>query len=257
MAVGRSTRAQIFFDFRAQFLAGAIEISGDAGFVFAEETADFGEGFFAGVVQLEAPAVLRVEGSEADGKGIQETPEIEGAIGIERRGDDIRGGQGPLGAVVALEGLPATGLAEAVDVALGEDGAQPSFEGAAAVEITEEGGFALFAVGKAVEFREERIGEVGAGGAVAGNSSGGGAEVGTIGADEIFPGGFRAVHAGAGQDQIIEVQGVKIFFDGVLGGGAITEAAAHAALDGGGKLLAGDGPRDDARLRVQGIQSKL
>jgi hypothetical protein len=242
MAVGRSAVAEIFFDFCAQFLAGALEIAGDTGFVFTEEAADFGESFFAGVVKLETPAILMVESSKADGKGIQETPEVETAIGIERRGDDVRGGQRLFGAVVALEGRQAAGLAESIDVALREDSAQPGFEGTAAVEIAEKRGFAAFAIGKAVEFGKERIGEVGARSAVASNSSGGGAKVRTIGADEILPGRFRTIHAGASEDEIIEMEGFQIFFEGKLADGAVGETATDAALDGGLKLVAGDSP---------------
>jgi hypothetical protein len=58
-AIGSSkTTTQNIFDFLAQFGARAVQMTRNAGLMFFEQAADFGEGFFFGVVIAEALSFL-------------------------------------------------------------------------------------------------------------------------------------------------------------------------------------------------------
>lgn len=139
---GRAGVAQRGFYFRAKFTSDAIEIAGDAGFVFAEGAADLGESLLLGVVEAETLSVARIKGGEGAVKCGGEKSEVARAMRVGWRiaeggdGMDLRGML--RGAVAVIEFGEAAIGADGVDVALGEDGAEPSLERAATVEIAEE-----------------------------------------------------------------------------------------------------------------------
>ena len=171
--------AQSGLDRGAEFAADAIEIARDAGFVLAEFAADVREGLLVGVIKAEAPEVLRVESFEGFMKRVGKEREIARAMrvgrgvvsGIGESGGGVDGSDAfPKWNFIAARGCglvfdfdEAARGADGIDVALRENGAEPGFQRAAAVEIAEERavfGFAGRGCGDAVEVGEERIGEI-------------------------------------------------------------------------------------------------
>ena len=156
---GGAAVAQSFFDGAAKGEADAIEVARDAGFVFGELPADFGEGLLLGIIEAKALLIAGIE----SGKGcLQSADEKSGVAFAMRIGGLNRNGlrnfvrRMPIGrfCVAIIERFKAAAGADGVNVSLGENGAKPGLERAAAVEITEERTLAARAICKAVEFSE-------------------------------------------------------------------------------------------------------
>jgi hypothetical protein len=62
---GGAAFTQSGFDLAAKVATNAIEIAGDAGFMFAESAADFGEGLLLGIVEAETIAIAGIECGES------------------------------------------------------------------------------------------------------------------------------------------------------------------------------------------------
>lgn len=222
--------------------------------MFAEGAADFGEGLLLGIVEAETIAIAGIESGEGRFESGGEKSQIAGAMWIGRGlidGDDR--GEG----VVVFEFGEAAGKTDGVDMALGEDGAEPGLEGAAAVEVAEEGaggGFCgagctvgawIFSSGQAIEVGEERVGEIAGGrgnGRAAEYSGSGGAEIGAVVSNEVIPGFGAVFGAGAGEGQVLEMQGGEIILDvasGRRGGG---EMFRGTAFQGGLETIEGKTP---------------
>jgi hypothetical protein len=161
---GGTTVAKSFFDGAPENEADAIEIARDAGFVLAELSADFGEGLLVRVIQTQALFIAGIESGESGLQRADEKGAVAFTIGIGRLNgngvreflDGLRAGRFCL---IVFEGFEAAPCADGIDVALSQNSAKPSLERAAPVEITEERAFAASAVGEAVEFSKEGIGE--------------------------------------------------------------------------------------------------
>ena len=128
--------------------------------------------------------------------------------------------------------------ANGVDVALGENGAQPGLQRAASVEIAEERALTALRVGETVKIREGESARSWAAGGVRGatqDRGGGGTKVGAIFGDEIFPGLSMAFGAGGREGQVLQMQRTKIFLDLVRGDTLRGEAFRGAAFEGGFK----------------------
>ena len=146
--------AQSGLDRSAQFAADTIEVARDAGFVFAEFASDVREGLLFGVIEAEALAIAGVERMESSVEGVGEKREVARAMwvgrgvvgGIRERGGGIDGSDAfpKWSAVVGAGGGlifdfdEAARRADGIDVALRENGAEPGFERAAAVEIAKQ-----------------------------------------------------------------------------------------------------------------------
>jgi len=145
----------------AESKADAIEVARDAGFVFGELAANFGEGLLLRIVEAQALFIARVDGGKSALQGTNEKGDVALAMRVGRLhgncGSDFVDGRFY---IVVVEGLEAASRADGVNVALSEDGAEPSLERASSVEITEEGALAAGAIRETVEFSEKRVGEV-------------------------------------------------------------------------------------------------
>src|SRR6266571_6630625 len=100
-----------------------------------------------------------------------------------------------LGSFVCRKFFEAAGRANGINMALGKDGAEPGFQGAATVEVTEERAIGAFAFRQSIQIGEQGISELtgfrGIGVAPE-NRSGGSAHVGAIGSEEMLPGGLAS-----------------------------------------------------------------
>src|SRR5579863_2810835 len=76
--------AESGLDGGAEFAANAIEVAGDAGFVFAEFAADVGESLLVGVIKAEALEIARVEGVQGFGERVGEEREIARTVRVGR-----------------------------------------------------------------------------------------------------------------------------------------------------------------------------
>jgi hypothetical protein len=132
-----------------------------------------------------------------------------------------------------------------VDVALGERGAEPAHERAAAGVAGERRAAFAGALGEAEELGVEGVGEVFAERRGAGDGDGGLAQRRAEASEELLPGGFAAESAGLGEREIGELERAKKLF--LLSGsgeraGRKTEVVLRA--DGGervGELGCGEG----------------
>ena len=138
---GGAAPAQRRFDIATKIAADAVEIAGDAGLVFTEGAADFGESLLLGVVKAKPLTVASIEGSQGKIESSSEQSYVARTVRVGERlaargdGMDLRYA---LRAIVVIEFGESPVGANGVDMALGEDGAEPSLQGAAAVEIAEE-----------------------------------------------------------------------------------------------------------------------
>src|SRR5690242_12125215 len=156
--------------------------------------------------------------------------------------------------ILIVEGFEAAVFADGVDVTLGQHGAKPGFERAAAVEITEKGVFPAGAFRKSIEFGEEGVGEFASlrgGGAAAENSGRGGAQIAAILRDEMLPSGFRILEAGSGERKVFEMQGAEILLELFLRETATGEPFLSTALKGGRKPFSRQRPTRGVRLGIE------
>src|SRR6516162_9817496 len=189
----------------------------NARFVFAETTADFGEGHLASVVKFETAAIRGVEAVQSRFQGDGKTRGVFFAMRIKGRNRDVvlRKRLG-LFAIAGIKGFPAAALAEAVNVTLRKNGAKPGFQGTAPVVVAEEGALAAFSIGQTIEFGKEGIGKflgIGAGPAALGNSACGGTQVSAVFTDEVFPGRLGALHASGNEREILDAEGAQVILD--------------------------------------------
>ena len=227
--------AQRGFDGSAQFAADAIETARDAGFMLAEFAADVRERLLVGVVEAEAAEVLWVESFEGLVERVGKEREVARAVrvgrgvvsGIGEGGCGVDGSDAfPIwnsivgrGSGLVFDLDEAARCPDGIDMALCENGAEPGFQRAAAVEVAEERaifGFAGRGRGDAVEVGEERIGEVLRGdriGLASKDGGSGSAKVAAVGDDEKFPGGRLAAGACGGEAQILEVKRAEKFVE--------------------------------------------
>ena len=224
------------FDFFAKDAANAIEVAGDAGFVFAQSAANGGESVILEVVGTKALRVARIKASERGLEGATE----EGLVAIAMRvcgrsgGDQL--GNGIFGLRLAIDINKAAGGADGVNMALGENGAKPGLQRAAAMKIAEEGAIGAAAIGDSIEVGEERIGQVASFGRIGGTAENGGsrgAEIRPIGGDEVFPGGFGAFGASASESEILEMKAGKEVFELVRVGRRLGKMLGDDAVEGG------------------------
>ncbi len=124
-AVGGGTAfAEGLFDGAAKSETNAIEVARDAGFVFGELSADFGEGLLLGVVEAQSLFIAGIEGCERGVQGTDKKRDVAFPIGVERLdGNGLRDFVGARFCVVLLEGFKAAGCANGVNMTLGENGA--------------------------------------------------------------------------------------------------------------------------------------
>lgn len=119
---------QFFFHSGAQIAADAVQIAGDAGFVLAEAFADGGESLLFGVIEKKAVTVARIEVFERRMQRAGKEFQVALAMRIERERLGFGGDDALCGLCVAvLERVEAAAGADGIDVALRENGAQPSF----------------------------------------------------------------------------------------------------------------------------------
>jgi hypothetical protein len=111
-------------------------------------------------------------------------------------------GSGRFGVFDGLDGRFAVGAAVVVDVALGEGGAEPAEERAAARVGGERGAAFAFFGGEAVELGVERVGEVVTEGCGAGDGDGGLGEGRAVDGEESLPCGFTAEGTGLGEGEV-------------------------------------------------------
>lgn len=132
---------QQIFHGGAQFLTDSFEVARNAGFVFTDGTTDFGEGAVFGVVKLEASTVARFKSRKSGGERLAELIQILFAAGVDGEFDRAGFGRAARLAVGGgiVEGSKFFAGADGVNMALGQHGAQPSFERTAPVKIAEEG----------------------------------------------------------------------------------------------------------------------
>jgi hypothetical protein len=218
---GGAAGAENFFDGAAECEANAIQVARYAGLVFGELAADFGEGLLFGVVEPKALFVARIEGGESGLQGADKKSGVALAVGVGRLdGNRVRDFLDSLGvgrsSVIFIEGFEAAIGADTIDVTLSENGAEPGFERAAAVEIAEEGAVAAVSIGEAIEFGEERVSELagfGRSGATTEDGSCGGAKVRSIGGHKMLPSGLAIFHASGGEGQVLEMERGEIFVE--------------------------------------------
>lgn len=185
----------------AEVSGEALELAADGGFVDVEEAGDLEQRLLVEEVGGEKEAVVGGEGFEGAGDGVGEAGEF---------GGDGRGGcsgRSGVEGVGILERSFAVGAAVVVDVTLGESGAQPAEEGAAAGVGGEWGIAAADALGEAEEFGVEGVGEVAAESGGSADGDGGLGEWSLVEAEEALPGGFAAKRAGLGEGEIGEAEG--------------------------------------------------
>jgi len=103
-----------------------------------------------------------------------------------------------------------------VNVALGERGAKPAHERAAAGVAGERRTANARALGEAEELGVEGVGEIFAERRGAGDGDGGLAQWGAEASEELLPGGFAAEGAGLGESEIGDLERAKKLF--LLGG---------------------------------------
>ena len=157
-------------------------------------------------------------------------------------GGGLRWGSG-FGAFDGVERGLAVGAAVVVDVALGEGGAEPAEERAAAGVGGERGTALAVALGEAEEFGVEGVGEVVAEGGRAGDGDGGLGERRAVEREEALPGGFAAEGAGLGEGEFGQaeraVEGSLLGGSGVGFRGVVVVVLCADAGEGGGELFAG------------------
>src|SRR5271163_4156832 len=129
--------------------------------MLADLPADLGEGLFFGIVKAEALFIARIESRESGLQGAHKKRGVPFAIGISRLNGNggrnfMRGGF----CLVVIEGFEAAPRTDGVNVTLGENGAKPGFERAAAVEVTEKRALATGALREPIEFGEKRVSEI-------------------------------------------------------------------------------------------------
>jgi hypothetical protein len=159
--------------------------------------------------------------------------------------------------VAVIERFETAAGADGVDVALGENGAEPGLERAAAVKIAEEGALAARTIGETVKLGKERVGKfAGFGGSGASTENGGssGAKVGAIGGDEIFPRGLAIFHASGGQGQILKMKRGEIFVEFFGRETPASEAFLRAAFEGRSESIEREPPAITLRFFVKNFQ---
>lgn len=158
--------AQMFEDALADMRDEAIEAAAQGGFVDVELARELGQGALVQIPGREEEAVFGGEFAEGLVDGGGETGIGCGCVGFRRR-READAGLDLLFEADTFRIRPA-----AVDVVLGEDGAEPTFERATAHVVVELRDAAAFAVRDAVEVGVEFVGDFAAGGFVAGNAVG-------------------------------------------------------------------------------------
>lgn len=233
----------------------AIEVARDTGLMLAELFADFGKGLFLGVVQAQALVIARIEGGESGLQRADEKCDVAFAMRVGRLDRDRSGQMRSAGVrILVVERLEAAVFADRINVPLGQHGAKPGLERAAAVEITEKRVFPAGAFRKSIEFGEEGVGEFASlrgGGAASKNSRRCGTQIAAILRDEMLPRGFRILETGSGERKIFEMQGAEILVELFLGETAAGEAFLSTALKGGRKTFSRQPPTRGVRLGIE------
>jgi hypothetical protein len=203
---GRAAVLKSLFDSAAESEADAIQIARDAGFVFSQLSANFGQGLLLCVVEAQTLFIARIKPSDTHFESANEKRGVTVAMRVGRRnGNGVRDFLGELstrrpGSIV-IEGFEAPARADGINVALGENGAEPGLKRTASVEIAEKRALAAGAISESIELGKERIGEFARfrrSRATTENRSGGGAKVGAILGDEMLPRRFGIFHASGG-----------------------------------------------------------
>ncbi len=160
--------AQGFFHVAAQLVPDALEVARDAGLVFSQGAADLGESLLLGVIQTQALMVAGMEQAQGDCQHAREQGNVALAMRVGRKwevrdaGWDLRR---PVSTgILAVELGKAAAGADGVHVALRENGAQPSPERAAPMEISKQGEVAAFSFAQAIQVCEEGIRKLTCGG---------------------------------------------------------------------------------------------
>ena len=153
-AIGCGTAiAKSLFDGAAQSETNAIQIARDAGLMLTEMLANFGESLLLGVVQAQTLFIARIKACESSLQCSDEKRVVALAVRVSDRSRNAR--QNLLSsaalAIIAIKRFEAAAGADGIDVALSENGAEPGFQRAAAVEIAEKGTFAAVAIFEAIE----------------------------------------------------------------------------------------------------------
>src|SRR5271154_2225430 len=99
--------------------------------------------------------------------------------------------------------------ADGVDMALGQDGAQPRLQRAASMKISKQRVVATFLFGESIEIRKKGVRKIVRGGRTrwtTQDGSRGGAQIRAIRGDEVVPGVGVPIGAGGGQAQVPQMQ---------------------------------------------------
>ncbi len=252
---GGTAMAKSFFDSAAQDEANAVQIARDAGLMLAELPANFGESLLLGVVQTQTLFIARIESRESRVQRADDKRDVALAVRVSgRSGNTHQILSSAALRLIAIERFEAATGADGINVALGENGAEPGFQRAAAMEIAEEGAFAAVALLQPVEFGKERIREFRSlrrSGAAAQNRSSGGAQIAAIGAEEMLPRGFAIFDASGGKSQILEVQRGEIILEFLRGQTSACQDLLRAALERRGKACLREIPARGFGLGVE------
>ena len=247
--------AKRFFDGPAESKADAIEVTRDAGFMFGELAANFGEGLLLRIVEAQALFIARVEVRKSGLQGTNEKRDVALAMRVGGLyGNGVRNLGGARLGIVVVEGFEAASSADGVNVALSEDGAEPGLERTATVEIAEERALAAGSIGESVEFGKERIGKIAGfwgSGTATENGGCGSSKIGAEGADEMVPRRFAIFHAGGGEGQVFKVQCDQVFVQHFRREVSAGKALFCAAFERSGKPLAGKPPAAGFGLSIE------
>src|SRR5712692_8952205 len=234
----------------AELAANAFEVARDARLVLAERLADLREGAVFRVVQTQALQVARVEQTQSDFQRAREQSEATLAVRIGRRLRARNICDSLWSAVrtwlIAVEVREAPSGAQRVDMALREDRAQPSFQGAAPVKIAKQGALTAFALAQPVQLCEQGIREFAGGWRTRRTSQNRPCrrpQIAAICGNKMLPGLGVSFRACAGKRQVLKMQRAEVLLELFGDGSCAAKALTGAALEGQLKAFASQAPR--------------
>ena len=202
------------------------------GFVHVEDAGNLEKRMAVEEVGGEEEAIFRGKVLQGAGYGVGKVSEFGGD------GRRVRLGRW---AVEGVERRLAVGAAVVIDVALGECGAQPAEQRAAAGVRGQRGLAHAVDLAQAVQFRVERFGKVVAKRGRAGDGDGGLGEGSTIEPEEALPCDFPAEGAGLSESQLREMERVEegglLRGIGKIGGGKAMVVLRADGGEGGAELV--------------------
>ena len=207
--------------------------------MLAKLLANLRESLLLGVVQAQTLLIASIERCESAVQCADEKRDVTLAMGIGGRNGNARQflSRAVLG-FIAIERFESAASADGVNMALSENGAEPGFQGAAAVKITEKRAFAAVALLEAIELRKKRIREFQSlrrSRAATQNRGSGRTQIAAIGCEEMLPRGFTIFEASGGKSKILEVQGTEIGFQPIGRQTSAGQTLFSTTFEGNGK----------------------